>query len=643
MRPLSLAAFSSHVLACSVSHCLFLLAALLLVCPQRSQAQSISVGVSHSCAILSDNTVKCWGNSGGGRTGYDTTTDIGDGAGTAMADLGTVNLGTGRTAKAISVASHTCAILDDNTVKCWGPSSQGRTGYDSTTPIGNGSGTAMSALSTVNLGSGRTAKAISVGDNHTCVILDTDAVKCWGDSQFGKTGYDSTTDIGDGSGTSMAALGTLDLGTDRTTKAIAAGGSHTCVILDTDAVKCWGDSGSGQTGYDTTTDIGDGTGTAMADLGTVNLGSGRTAKAIAAGTTHTCAILDNDTVKCWGNSFSGRTGYDSITTIGNGSGTAMSALGTVNLGTGRTAKAITAGSDYTCAILDNDAVKCWGDGFAGKTGYDSQTDIGDGINTAMADLGTVNLGTGRTALALATGTQHTCAVLDDLSVKCWGDSDNGRTGYDTTTDIGDGSGTTMAALGTVNLGTTALPVELVTFAAILNGTALQLRWTTASETNNAGFHVEHQPPMHAAWQPLAFITGYGTSLETQTYTYDLVTLDPGTHRFRLKQIDFDGTFAYSPEIATTIGVPDAFTLSAPYPNPFNPEASFTLALRSQQHVTITVADALGREVARLHDSVLAANQTHTFALKAAAWASGLYIVRVVGDRFSAHRTVSLLK
>ena len=90
--------------------------------------------------------------------------------------VGPVNLGSGRTAKAVSLGdSHTCAILDDDTLKCWGWNNNGRLGYGDTTDR-----TAPDATAVVDLGSGRTAKALSLGESHTCAILDDDTIKCWG-------------------------------------------------------------------------------------------------------------------------------------------------------------------------------------------------------------------------------------------------------------------------------------------------------------------------------------------------------------------------------------------------------------------------------------------------------------------------------
>lgn len=199
---------------------------------------------------------------------------------------------------------------------------------------------------------------------------------------------------------------------------------------------------------------------------------------------------------------------------------------------------------------------------------------------------------------------------------------------------------------------TSLPVELTHFNAQADGSDILLRWTTASETNNSGFEVQVQavPAVEqtpeaalANWKPLTFISGYGTTVEAQTYTYRLPDFEPGVYRFRLKQIDFDGTFAYSPATELTIVLPEQFALSAAYPNPFNPETQFTLSLQQSQAVRVTVYDVLGRAVQTLHKGLLSATQVHTFQFDAVGEPSGWYQIEVQGEAFRATERVLLLK
>ncbi|MDG0818060.1 RCC1 domain-containing protein [Bdellovibrio svalbardensis] len=409
--------------------------------------QKIATGSGHTCAILNSGAVKCWGSNSAGQLGYDDTVDRGKTAGD-MAALANVNLGAGRTAQAIALGgAFTCAILDTGAVKCWGRNWNGQLGYDDFASRGHTAGS-MASLATVNIGAGRTAKAISAGNSHVCVILDTNAVKCWGNGGDGQLGNDSAdSGIGDGAG-EMAALGTVNLGAGRTAKMIAAGGISTCAILDNDQVKCWGFNGEGHLGYDHYINRGDTPGQ-MAALGTVNLGAGRTAKAISINETHTCAILDTGAVKCWGASYYGETGYEDYNWRGGASGD-MAALTTVFLGAGRTAKEIQSGGTHTCAILDNDAVKCWGDNSSGQLGYDDTTERGSSAGT-MTSLTSINLGSGRSAKNISIGYDFSCALLDNNEAKCWGNNSSGQLGYDSTTAKGKFAGD-MAALNSINVG-----------------------------------------------------------------------------------------------------------------------------------------------------------------------------------------------
>jgi len=256
----------------------------------------------------------------------------------------------------------------------------------------------------------------------------------------------------DGNASNTLAVTTfiVDTTTGRTATAIAAGEEHTCALLDNASVKCWGHNNKGQLGIDNTTNMGDDSGE-MAALPTVNLGTGRTATAIAAGEYHSCALLDNASVKCWGYNNYGQLGIDSTTTMGRSPNVNyhMAALPSIDLGTGRTATAIAVVSSHNCALLDNATVKCWGYNGFGQLGIDNTTRMGDGSGE-MAVLPSIDLGTGRTATAIAAGFYHSCALLDNASVKCWGYNGFGQLGIDNTTTMGDTSGD-MAVLPSIDL------------------------------------------------------------------------------------------------------------------------------------------------------------------------------------------------
>ncbi|GAB5519455.1 MAG: hypothetical protein RhofKO_17060 [Rhodothermales bacterium] len=241
------------------------------------------------------------------------------------------------------------------------------------------------------------------------------------------------------------------------------------------------------------------------------------------------------------------------------------------------------------------------------------------------------------AVSMADGNENTCNARSESTIN----TEAGATYYVLIVNNSSFSGGKDSDV--LFTGTTTLPVELTGFSATADGDRAHLAWQTASETNNAGFQIEHQPTGTAAWHTLGFTPGHGTTLEAQRYTYTADGLTPGTHRFRLTQVDYDGTFDYSPEIEVSIEIAGAFNLSQVYPNPFNPEASVTLSVRERQQVRVTVYDLLGREVARLFDGELASQKGQLLRLDGSQWTSGLYVVRAVGERFTATQVVTLLK
>lgn len=391
----------------------------------------IDLGGDFSCAIVNDGTVRCWGLASSGRLGYGNVTDIGDTE--TPASAGAVDLGPGRTARSIATGKlHACAILDNGTVRCWGDNLFGQLGYPGGQDIGDGE--LPSAAGPVDLGPGRTARAIAAGEVHTCAILDDGNVRCWGNNSDGQLGYPGFQAVGDNE--SPATVGPVDLGPARTARAITAGGtlgSHTCAILDDSTLRCWGYGPEGQ--------LGNGTGATVGDDETpgsrppVALGVGRTARAVSAGYSHTCVILDDGNVRCFGKDFGGELGIPSSVNIGDTE--PPDSVPVVNLGPGRTATAISAGGaggdflGHTCAILDDGTVRCWGFGLYGQLGYAATANI------TGSPTGAVNIGSGRTARAIATGTNHTCVLMDTGALRCWGENSAGQLGHLGTTNIGD--------------------------------------------------------------------------------------------------------------------------------------------------------------------------------------------------------------
>ena len=190
-----------------------------------------------------------------------------------------------------------------------------------------------------------------------------------------------------------------------------------------------------------------------------------------------------------------------------------------------------------------------------------------------------------------------------------------------------------------------LPVELTAFDATLDGRTTVLQWATASESNNAGFEVQHRAPdaTSGAWTNAGFVEGNGSTTEPKQYSHRLADLAPGTHTFRLKQMDLDGSFEYSESVELDVHMATPFELAAPYPNPFRQQATFSLRVAESQRVDIVAYNQLGQRVATLHDGALTPNTKHTFALAGQRLASGMYFIQVQGETFRATERAILVR
>ena len=487
----------------------------------QSQARMryITAGDNHTCFVLSDNSVKCFGMGSEGQLGSGTTDNIGDGTALSVATSSVVSLGTVRTARSISAgASHTCALLDNATIKCWGSGLYGPLGYGDSTNRGDSTGQMGDSLPAVSLGTGRTALQISVGSQHSCALLDNFAVKCWGRGNYGQLGIGSTATIGDGAGEMGDSLVAVAFASGRSARAIAAGSYHTCALLDNASVVCWGRGTYGQLGQGATTNIGHSSSATVATTLAIDSGSGRTALAISAGDAHTCAILDNATLKCWGSGGNGRLGSGATNNLGDGANEMGNSLAVIDVGTGRTARAISAGIAHTCVVLDNATVKCWGDGGYGKLGYGNQNNVGDIPNQMGTNLATVSLGTGRTALAISAGGTHTCAVLDNATLKCWGDGSSGQIGSNNVLAVGASAGEmgdslAVVALGGGSLNTATEPTAPQSVVGVAGDTQATVSWSAPA--NNGGsavtdYVVEYSVSGSTTWS--VFNDGVSTSL-----------------------------------------------------------------------------------------------------------------------------------
>ncbi len=290
-------------------------------------------------------------------------------------------LGLGSGVAAISAGQrHTCALLQSGEVRCWGANDSGQ--------LGDGSTQQRSQPVVVALGGA--ASAISAGEAHTCAVV-AGALRCWGRNESGQLGVDDFT-----ARVQPAAVPALSSGVT----AVAAGHDHTCA-LRSGAALCWGNNQSGQ--------LGDGQFGLRPVPGPVStLGSG--VVGIAVGRFHSCALVSGGAVRCWGG--------NSVGQLGRG-GFQESRTPVAVPGLDAGVRQVVANFQHACALLGNGGVQCWGDNFYGQ--------IGDGTSLTR-DRPTAVTGLGAGQAALGAGYLHGCAVGADGRVRCWGNNFDGQLG-----------------------------------------------------------------------------------------------------------------------------------------------------------------------------------------------------------------------
>ncbi|MEM8621518.1 MAG: hypothetical protein AAGF73_17555, partial [Actinomycetota bacterium] len=392
-------------------------APISLPAPDPTVASDITTGEFHTCALLQAGSVSCWGRDNNGQLGNGPTTAADVDAPPTPVTLPTVD-GNPTRATAIGArgAEHNCAILDTGGVTCWGLDNRGQ--------LGNGAPSndvdappQPVALPTVG-GNPTTAVAISVGRRHSCALLNTGGVSCWGNGVNGRLGSGATADIP--APPTPITLPTVG-GNPTTAVAISAGQRHTCALLNTGQVTCWGDDLLGQLGNTTTAGSTNATPPDPIILPTID-GDQTTAIAISAGGEHTCALLNTGHVSCWGNNNNGQLGNGTTDNIDTPSDPIT--LPTID-GNPTTAVAINAGRFHTCAELNTGDVSCWGHNDFGQLG-DGTTDDRDTPSDPVT-LPTVD-GNPTTATAISAGDFQTCAVLNTGDLSCWGRDNWGQLG-----------------------------------------------------------------------------------------------------------------------------------------------------------------------------------------------------------------------
>jgi parallel beta-helix repeat protein len=194
----------------------------------------------------------------------------------------------------------------------------------------------------------------------------------------------------------------------------------------------------------------------------------------------------------------------------------------------------------------------------------------------------------------------------------------------------------------------SIPVELVSFTAELNENSVMLKWVTATETNNRGFEIQRKPDK-ADWEKVGFVEGHGTTTEPNSYSFEDKNISTGIYLYRLKQIDYNGSFEYSSEVKVEVGSPLEFSLEQNYPNPFNPSTSIQYQVSSISFVSLVVYDILGNEIETLvNEEKLAGTyevEFNSHSGNVQNLPSGVYFyqLRILGPEMSSGQTFTQTK
>lgn len=187
-----------------------------------------------------------------------------------------------------------------------------------------------------------------------------------------------------------------------------------------------------------------------------------------------------------------------------------------------------------------------------------------------------------------------------------------------------------------------VPVELVSFTCEVNNPNVKLHWVTASELNNQGFEIGRKTAESNIWQTIGHLPGKGTTTNSTDYFFNDDNLAPAVYNYRIKQIDYDGTFEYSDIITADLTSPTAYSLEQNYPNPFNPSTNISYSIPNSSFVTLKVYDILGNEVAALVNQTQAAGK-HTVSFDAGNLSNGVYLYSIKADNFTNIKKMILMK
>jgi len=337
---------------------------------------NISSGEFHSCGLFSNGSAFCWGQGSDGQLGY--------GGNDSHNSPVAVNISPNNFSVISAGERHSCGVLVNGSAFCWGWGSSGQLGY--------GGNDSQNSPVAVNI-SPNNFSVISLTLRHSCGVLSNGSAFCWGLGALGRLGYGGTDD----KYTPIA----VNISPNNFTS-ISAGVGHSCGLLSNGSAFCWGQGGSGRLGYG-------GTSTQNVPVA-VNI-TPNNFSVIYAGRAHSCGIVRNGSLFCWGAGSSGRLGY--------GGTDSQNSPVAVNISP-NDFSVISAGGAHSCGVLSNGSAFCWGEAGVGQSGYGGLVDQYSpvAVNISPNDFSVISA-----------GEIHSCGVLVNGPAYCWGNGGNGRLGY----------------------------------------------------------------------------------------------------------------------------------------------------------------------------------------------------------------------
>ena len=383
-----------------------------------SEYVQVSAGYHTSCGVTTTGEAKCWGNGDWGQLGNSSTER-------RLTPTTVTDLGSGAASIAVG-HHHTCAVTNRGGVVCWGLNDYGQIGFGTT------SVRPYVPVAVTGLSSG--VVQVDAGYQHTCALTAAGGVKCWGYNGYGQLG----------DGTNENRTTPVDVvGLTSGVVQIDLGYEYSCALLENGTVRCWG--------RNDWRNLGDGTTTVRYTPRTVSGLSG--AVDIAAGFHHTCAVLNTGAVRCWG--------YNGYGQLGDGT-TSDRITPTTPTGLSAGVSHVVAGGHHTCAMTTGGAVKCWG--------RNDNGDLGDGTTTRRyVPTDVTGLASGVFELSASNGFS-TCAIVANDAMKCWGYNDWGQIGNITSGNVTTPTDVTGSFAGsapaTTTLGALSLPGSNYTTASL---------------------------------------------------------------------------------------------------------------------------------------------------------------------------------